>query len=51
MSEPDNVVDLDEYRRRRTEEGTWPPDEETVREYWKGRRNRWSPPPSGTDAA
>lgn len=30
-----DLIDLDEYRKRRTAEGTWPPDEATVKEYWR----------------
>lgn len=38
---PDNVHDLEEYRRRRMEEGSWPPDEHTLVEYWRSfRKNR-----------
>lgn len=36
----DNLLDLDEYRKRRIEEGSWPPDETTVREYWQSIKNR-----------
>ena len=39
------VIDLDEYRRRRVAEGTWPPDEATVRDYWISRRRRPLPSP------
>jgi hypothetical protein len=35
---PDNIVDMDEYRARRIKEGTWPPDDSTVREYWLSRK-------------
>lgn len=35
----DNIVDLDEYRASRVKEGTWPPDDTKVREYWLGRKN------------
>ena len=31
------VIDLDAYRKRRTEEGTWPPDEKAVKDYWRAR--------------
>jgi len=40
---PSNVVDLDEYRRMRVAEETWPPDPLTVREYWKGRKGKVLP--------
>lgn len=35
---PDNVIDLDAYRDMRTKEGTWPPPEGEVRDYWSGQR-------------
>ena len=43
------LIDLDEYRSRRVKEGTWPPDESTVREYWAARRRKPEPkaPPKG----
>lgn len=41
---PGTVIDLDTYRKRRTDEGTWPPDEATVKEYWQGRRNKGKKP-------
>lgn len=48
-----DLIDLDAYRERRKQEGTWPPDEATVRDYWKKRRPLkkpdYDPPPSGTD--
>ena len=52
---PDNIIDMDEYRNRRIKEGTWPPDDTKVREYWLGRRNMGikqavSPKPSGSAA-
>jgi len=40
----DNIVDLDEYRANRVKEGTWPPDETTVREYWSGQRGMGTKP-------
>ncbi len=41
---PDGTIDLDEYRRQRVEEGTWPPNDLTVQEYWRRRRRRGEPP-------
>jgi hypothetical protein len=32
---PEGVVDLDEYRRKREDEGTWPMDPEELHEWWK----------------
>jgi len=39
---PEGVADLDEYRRKREREGTWPPTPEELLEYWRemGRRLR-----------
>ena len=43
MSEPDKksedrvVLDLDEYRKRRQEDGTWPPSKEEHENFFK----RW----------
>jgi hypothetical protein len=34
-----NIVDLDAYRAKRTADGTWPPNDLEVREYWRSRRN------------
>jgi hypothetical protein len=31
------LIDLDLYRDQRVVDGTWPPDEKTVIEYWKSR--------------
>lgn len=36
----DNIFDLDDYRRKRIEAGTWPPNELTVIDYWKSRRGQ-----------
>jgi hypothetical protein len=48
---PSNIVDLNEYRAKRVAEGTWPPDETTVKEYWASRRSKGVKPvytkPSG----
>jgi hypothetical protein len=38
------LIDLDAYRTQRIAENTWPPDELTVREYWKGRRPKGKKP-------
>lgn len=35
-----DLYDLDEYRRKRIEEGTWPPDEQRIREYWQAIKDR-----------
>lgn len=35
---PSNVIDLDEYRRQRVAEGTWPIPDEDYRKYWSDRR-------------
>ena len=32
---PENVVDLDEYRRKREDEGTWPMTPEELKEWWR----------------
>jgi hypothetical protein len=32
------LIDLDKYRAERVADGTWPPDQLTVRDYWKSRK-------------
>lgn len=40
----DNVIDMDAYRAKRVAEGTWPPNDLEVREYWRGRKNMGDKP-------
>lgn len=47
----DNVVDLDEYRKHRIAEGTWPPNELTVVDYWRSRRGQGQKLPEASPKA
>ena len=43
-----DVIDLDEYRRQREDEGTWPPADNDTVEYWREQKRK-NKLPSGGD--
>lgn len=32
------IISLDEYRKQRIADGTWPPNDLEVKDYWRKRR-------------